>query len=52
MHPWPPVVTVFTGWSDTYPALAAEVAFPNSDVNDAAERVQQFIQRIAAATPP
>jgi len=52
MHVWPPVVTVFDGWSDTYPALAAEVAFPISDVNDAAERVQQLIQRIAAATSP
>lgn len=49
MHPWPPVVTVFDGWRDTYPALAAEVAFPISDVNDAAERVQQLISRIAAA---
>ncbi len=51
MHPWPPVVTVFTGWSDTYPALAAEVGFPISDVNDAAQRVQGLIERIADTTP-
>ena len=47
MHKRPPVVTIFDGWSDTYPALAAEVAFPISDANDAAWRVQQLIQRIA-----
>ncbi len=49
MHPWPPVVVVFEGWSDTYPALAAEVGFPISDVTEAAERVQRLIGRIAAA---
>ena len=47
MHPWPPDVTVFDGWPDTYPALANEVAFPIDNVHDAAERVRQLIERIA-----
>lgn len=51
MHPWPPVVTVFDGWTDTFTALAAEVDVPISDVHDAAELVQQLIQRITAAAP-
>ena len=50
MHLWPPVVTVFDGWSETYPVLAAEVGFPVTDVNEAAERVQQLIQRIATTS--
>ncbi len=51
MHPWPPVVTVFDGWSDGYRPLAAAVAFPISDVQDAAERLRQLIARIATAAP-
>lgn len=49
MHAWPPTVTVFDGWTETFPVLAAEVGFPVTDVNEAAERVQQLIGRIAAA---
>lgn len=49
LHLWPPVVTVFDGWSETYPVLATEVGFPVTDVNEAAERVQQLIGRIAVA---
>lgn len=52
MHSWPPAVTVFDGWIGTYPPLAAEVAFPISDVHEAAEGVRQLIQRIAAVSPP
>lgn len=49
LHAWPPVVTVFDGWHDTYPVMAAAVEFPIRDVAEAAERVQELIGRIAAA---
>ncbi|MEO6204247.1 MAG: nucleotidyl transferase AbiEii/AbiGii toxin family protein [Mycobacteriales bacterium] len=51
LHTWPPTVTVFDGWRDTYPALAAEVGFPILDIFEAAERVQQLITRIASLEP-
>jgi hypothetical protein len=49
-HRWPPIVTVFDGWINTYPMLATEIDFPIRDVNEAAALVQHLIERIAEAT--
>ncbi|MGQ0669705.1 MAG: nucleotidyl transferase AbiEii/AbiGii toxin family protein [Actinomycetota bacterium] len=50
-QPWPPIITVFDTWSDPYRALAAELAFPLVEVQEAADAVQTMIGRIAAAAP-
>jgi len=47
MHAWPPVVTVFGGWPESYRALAVEVAFHVTGAQAAAVRVQELIGRIA-----
>ncbi len=48
-HPWPPTVTIFTGWPEQYAALAAEIDFEIRDVNEAADAVQAIIEEIDAA---
>jgi len=50
-HPWPPTVTVFDSWPNAYRALAAELAFPIAEVQEAADAVQAMIERIATASP-
>jgi hypothetical protein len=49
MHAWPPRVKVHEEWRTSYPEEAAELAFEPSDVEDAAERVQAFIEEIDLA---
>jgi hypothetical protein len=46
-HPWPPTVNIFDTWPDPYRALAAELAFPLAQVDEAADAVQKMIDRIA-----
>jgi hypothetical protein len=48
-HPWPPELTVYPSWAETYRAIAEEEAFPVEDVEEAASRVQGFIREIDAA---
>jgi hypothetical protein len=45
-HPWPPSLTVEPGWPDVYAALAREIEFPITDVEEAAARVWELIERI------
>jgi hypothetical protein len=47
-HSWPPTVTVFEGWTEQYAALAAELDFEPSDVDEAAAGVQALIDAIDA----
>jgi Nucleotidyl transferase AbiEii toxin, Type IV TA system len=51
MHAWPPRVTVYDEWRTSYPEEAAELGFKPSDVDDAAARVQAFIEQIDFAVP-
>jgi Nucleotidyl transferase AbiEii toxin, Type IV TA system len=46
-HSWPPFITVFETWPDPYRALAEELAFPLTEVREAAEAVEMMIGRIA-----
>jgi hypothetical protein len=48
-HRWPPTLTIEPGWRATYPALAAELAFPVTDVDEAVARVQALIDAIHTA---
>ncbi|MHB8681436.1 MAG: nucleotidyl transferase AbiEii/AbiGii toxin family protein [Acidimicrobiales bacterium] len=49
MHAWPPDVTVFPSWPEGYRALATELDFPITDVEQAAEAVRRLIARVHAA---
>ena len=49
-HRWPPTLTIEPGWRPTYAALAAELAFPVTGVDEAVARVQALIDAIHAAT--
>lgn len=46
---WPPQLTVYPSWADTYARLAAEEVFPVGDVEEAAALVSEFIAEIDAA---
>lgn len=48
---WPPRVMIYPSWPAGYSRIAAENAFPISDIDDASRRVRAMIDRIAAATP-
>lgn len=48
-HAWPPQVTVFDTWPDPYRAMARELAFPITAVEEAAAKVQAMIDRVAAS---
>lgn len=48
-HHWPPTVIVFDSWPGPYAALAEELDFPRTEVQVAADAVQEMIGRIAAA---
>lgn len=45
-HRWPPTVTIFDGWPEQYAALAAELDFPVTDVEEAAAAVQEMTDEI------
>lgn len=42
---WPPQLTVYPSWAETYARLAAEEGFPIGDVEKAAAMVSEFILR-------
>ena len=46
---WPPQLTVYRSWAETYARLAAEEGFPVGDVEEAAALVSEFIAEIDAA---
>lgn len=48
-HTWPPQVIVFDSWPGPFLALADELAFPLTDVQEAASAVQAMIARISSA---
>ena len=48
-QPWPPTLVVEPSWPAAYAALAAELDFPISDVEAAADAVRAYITRIAAS---
>jgi len=45
---WPPQLTVYPSWAETYARLAAEEGFPVDDVEEAAALVGEFIAEINA----
>jgi Nucleotidyl transferase AbiEii toxin, Type IV TA system len=48
-HAWPPDLTVFPSWPAAYTALARQMAFPITEVREAAVSVRDLIARIAGA---
>ena len=48
-HPWPPQLTIEPSWPEQYAALAAQQGFGIRDVLEAVDRVQSFIDALAAA---
>lgn len=46
---WPPQLTIYRSWAETYARLAAEEGFPVGDVEEAAALVSEFIAEIDAA---
>lgn len=48
-HSWPPMLTTPDSWHAGYAALAAEIAFPVSDLDTAADAVQRLIEEIDQA---
>lgn len=46
---WPPQLTVYRSWTETYARLAAEEGFQVGDVEEAAALVSEFIAEIDAA---
>jgi hypothetical protein len=49
LHAWPPRVKVHEEWRTSYPEEAAELGFEPSDIEEAAARVQAFIEEIHLA---
>lgn len=47
---WPPQLTVYRSWAETYARLAAAEGFPVGDVEEAAALVGKFIAEINAAS--
>lgn len=43
---WPPTVTVYPSWAETFARIAAEEGFPITDVEEAAALVGEFIEEI------
>ena len=48
-HPWPPRLEIPSSWVAGYEAIATALTFPATDVNDAADAVRRYIERIAGA---
>jgi Nucleotidyl transferase AbiEii toxin, Type IV TA system len=46
---WPPSITTYPSWAETFARLAAEEGFPVTDVELAADAVREFIAAIDAA---
>jgi hypothetical protein len=49
MHSWPPAVTVFDAWRETFPRDADELGFEIRDVDQAAAEVRSLIDEIDRA---
>lgn len=49
-QPWPPTVTAYPSWSETFERMASEESFPVRDVEEAASLVREFISEIDAAS--
>lgn len=47
---WPPKVTVYPSWSETFARMADEESFPIRDVEEAASLVRELISEIEAAS--
>lgn len=48
-QPWPPVLVINPSWPQGYAALATELGFAVTDVEQAASAVRDYIERIASA---
>lgn len=48
-HSWPPILEIPPSWTAGYEGIAAALTFPVTDVNDAADAVRRYIERIAEA---
>lgn len=48
-HPWPPDLAIPPSWTAGYEAIATALAFPVTDVNDAADAVCLYVERIVGA---
>lgn len=48
-HPWPPELEIPQGWTAGYEAIATTLAFPVTDLNQAADAVRGYMGRIARA---
>jgi hypothetical protein len=46
---WPPQVTTYPSWADGFAAMAAEIGFPTTDIEAAAQQLRDFIAEIDAA---
>jgi hypothetical protein len=46
---WPPAVTVYPSWAQTFARIAEEETYPITDVEEAAALVSEFIDEIDAA---
>jgi hypothetical protein len=47
---WPPQLTVYRSWAETYARLADEESFPVGDIAEAASLVEEFIAEIDATS--
>lgn len=48
-HPWPPDLEVPPSWTAGYAAIAGALVFPVSDVDEAADAVRAYIDRLVRA---
>ena len=48
-QPWPPTITVYANWRDTYPREATELGLSLSDIDQAAQQVQRSVEEAEAA---
>jgi hypothetical protein len=49
LHTWPPTLEVPDSWAEPYTAMAQEMDFPVTDVDEAAAQVRELIGKIDAA---
>jgi hypothetical protein len=47
-QPWPPTIKVYGTWRDSYPGEVVELGFAVTNIDEAADLVQQFIEEIDA----
>lgn len=47
---WPPTVTIYPSWPETFTRIADEESFPIRDVEEAASLVREFISEVHAAS--